>query len=189
MLGEVVEEYLEIYPEDRASLKLLLGQLAIGEDLADRRNFNGHVCGDAVILSPDLNKVLLIYHNRYQVWNQPGGHLEHDEGGPWLTAIREATEETGLNNLKRVSIKDNDVRVPIQIATGEVPASDAKKEPLHWHHDFRYGFIASSEELPGISDAGVGGSKWVPLNEYRSEGGHDFHIAVKRFVDLARLKA
>ncbi len=187
-LLELVKKYLEHFPQDASQLELLLDQLRNGEELDNRRNFRGHIAGDAVILSPDLNKVLLIYHKRYQVWNQPGGHWDRGEDGPWSTAEREASEETGLENLRRVNI-DPDLRVPIHIATGEVPASRAKREPDHWHHDFRYGFIASSEQLPEISDAGVGGSKWVSLVEYENEGGHNFYIAVRRLVEFLRLKA
>lgn len=188
MLADVVNKYLKIFPEDKPKLELLLDQLKNNEALDDRRNFRGHIAGDAVILSPDYKKILLIYHNTYKRWQQPGGHFDPGEAGPWLSAAREAEEETGLSELQRINIAD-DFRIPIHITTGFVPASEAKNEAEHWHHDFRYGFVAQSEDLPEIEDEGVGGAKWLPLDGYKSEGSHDFDISLRRIIKLVRLKA
>jgi 8-oxo-dGTP pyrophosphatase MutT (NUDIX family) len=190
MINEIVTEYLNLFPEDEPKLQRLLGQLATGEMLDDRNNFNGHIAGDAVIVSPDLKKILLIYHKRFANWQQPGGHWDPGEDGPWLTAEREAAEETGLSNLTRVNIGP-DFRVPIHIVTGPVTPSPQKGEPAHWHHDFRYGFIAESEKLPPVDDEGVSGAKWAPIDKFRATGpgAHNFEISVERLNKLLSLKA
>jgi 8-oxo-dGTP pyrophosphatase MutT (NUDIX family) len=190
MLPQIVAKYLELFPADKVKLSLLLEQLGKGEVLDDRANFNGHIAGDAVIFSPDCKKILLIYHKRFKNWQQPGGHWDRGEHGPWLTAERETGEETGLNLLKRVNIVD-DFRVPLHIVTGPVPESAAKKEPFHWHHDFRYGFIAQSETLPAVTDEGVSGAKWLPLEEFQGKGmgAHDLGTSVDRLKELLDLKA
>ena len=41
------------------------------------------------------NKILLIFHKKFQKYIQPGGHIEDDEE-PYETAIREVYEETGI---------------------------------------------------------------------------------------------
>lgn len=42
------------------------------------------------------NKVLLRYHDKYNIWCGPSGHLDLEED-PNQAAIREAKEEVGLN--------------------------------------------------------------------------------------------
>lgn len=186
LLLEVVEEYLTHFPEDRDQLGLLISQLVDGEHLNDRRNFRGHVAGDAIILSSDLKKVLLIHHIRYQRWNQPGGHWDPDEEGPWVTAEREAIEEAGVKFARRINLTE-DVRVPLQITTGPVWPNAEREEPHHWHHDFRYGFIAASEELEKVTDKGVDGSKWEAIKDIDSSIIHSIAPAIERLK--VRLKA
>ena len=52
-----------------------------------------HVTGSSLILGP--RGVVLHRHKRLGLWLQPGGHLEPGEA-PWEAAVRESTEETGL---------------------------------------------------------------------------------------------
>ena len=190
MISDIVAEYLTIFPDDEPKLELLLNQLADAEALDDPSNYRGHIAGDAVIFSPDHKKILLIYHKTFKKWQQPGGHLDPGEEGPWLTAEREAAEETGLIDLKRVNMTA-DWRVPLHITTGPVPANPQKGRPDHWHHDFRYGFVARSEELPDVQDEGVSGVKWLPLDEFDGHGlgAHDLATSIKRFKRLLGLKA
>jgi 8-oxo-dGTP pyrophosphatase MutT (NUDIX family) len=183
MLSEVLQKYLKIFPDDIGQLGLLLDQIKKNEKLDDRRNFRGHIAGDAIILSPDLKKILFIYHLRSKNWQQPGGHWDKEEEGPWLTAKREAFEETGVKLGRHLNVSD-DLRVPLQIITGPVYPSQAKKESHHWHHDFRYGFIAKTEELGSIQDDGIGEAKWFPLDGIKTPGGHNIQIAIERLRTL-----
>lgn len=186
MLDEVVKKYLQFYPEDKEQLKLLLDQLKDDEHLDDRRNFRGHIAGDAVIFSPDLKKILYVYHLRFRKWQQPGGHLESDEEGPWLTAPREAVEESGVKISKIIGPDKNDPRIPLHIVTGAVPPSKKKNEPKHWHHDFRYGIIAETEELEPIDDAGTGDARWWDINEALKmrDNDHHWHKSIRRMQEL-----
>jgi 8-oxo-dGTP pyrophosphatase MutT (NUDIX family) len=186
MLKTVVAKYLELYPEDKLKLKLLLTQLENKEELDDRRNFTGHIAGDAIILSPDHQKILYIFHKRSGRWQQPGGHWDKNEAGPWLTSEREAIEETGVKLAKRINPVDADRRIPLHIVTGPVPPSAAKKEPQHWHHDFRYGFIAKSEELDEVQDDGITQAKWFKLEDALAlrDTGHYILISIQRMRKL-----
>src|ERR1017187_363028 len=97
MLKEIVEHYIEIFPEERKKFVLLHKQLAAGERLNDRQNYHGHITGSGIILSPDKRKILLIHHKLFNHWQQPGGHWEScDEANPFETAKRESEEETGV---------------------------------------------------------------------------------------------
>ena len=52
-------------------------------------------CVSAFIIEPRTKKILLVYHNKFNKWVQPGGHIEEDES-PEEALIREVYEETGL---------------------------------------------------------------------------------------------
>lgn len=186
MLLAVVEKYIKLFPEDKPKLKLLIDQLKNKEDLADRRNFRGHIAGDAIILSPGLDKILYIYHQRSGRWQQPGGHLEQDEEGPWLTAEREAYEETGVKIAKKIGPLGSEWNVPLHIITGPVIPSSGKREPHHWHHDFRYGFIAKSETLGKIQDEGIDDARWFKLKDAIKikDSGHGVLISIDRLLNL-----
>ncbi len=54
-----------------------------------------HVTASAIVVTDDRRRVLLHLHKRLNKWLQPGGHIEPGEL-PWLGALREAIEETGL---------------------------------------------------------------------------------------------
>src|SRR4051812_35947675 len=59
-----------------------------------------HVTGSAIVLDPRTGRLLLRWHERYQLWNHVGGHADDGEQHPYLTARREAEEETGLRDLR-----------------------------------------------------------------------------------------
>ena len=54
-----------------------------------------HVTASAILVADDRRRVALHLHKRLDKWLQPGGHIEDGET-PWVAALREAAEETGL---------------------------------------------------------------------------------------------
>ena len=67
-------------------------------------------------------------HKKLQIWIQPGGHADGDGNLPRV-ALREATEETGIDGLEILTRGiDCDVHV--------IPARS--DEPEHLHLDVRY---------------------------------------------------
>jgi hypothetical protein len=53
MMQEMLTAYLKLFPDERSALNVLLEQVEAKESLNDRRNFNGHITGSAIVLSPD----------------------------------------------------------------------------------------------------------------------------------------
>ena len=43
----------------------------------------------------DEDRLLVLYHKKFQKWLQPGGHIERGEEA-WQCALREVFEETGI---------------------------------------------------------------------------------------------
>lgn len=164
-LQAIVEAYLQLFPDEVGRLELLEAQLKDHEALDDRTNFRGHITGSAIVLSPDRKKVLLIHHRRFERWQQPGGHWEHDEDSDPLTAAsREAVEETAVVVAKQLPALMKQPLVPLDIDTHFIPEKPKyKPEPEHYHHDFRYVFVASSEKLQH-QEAEVDGAAWFGLD-------------------------
>ena len=58
----------------------------------------GHVTASALVVSPD-DEVLLTLHPRFGRWAQLGGHCEDTDTDIVAAALREATEESGIDGL------------------------------------------------------------------------------------------
>ena len=67
---------------------------ALEQPLSETAN-KVHVTASAIVVTDDRRRVLLHLHKKMNKWLQPGGHIEPNEQ-PWLGALREAVEETGL---------------------------------------------------------------------------------------------
>ena len=82
---------------------------------------------------------MLRWHARMHAWLQVGGHGDAGEIDPYVVAVREAEEETGLHDLS--PWPDPTQPTLFQVAIVPVPASD--REPAHEHADFRYGMATA----------------------------------------------
>lgn len=124
-------------------------------DCFERHLQIGHVTGSAWIVSPDRRQVVLLHHYKLDRWLQPGGHAD---GDPDIlrVALREAEEETGLQQIKIVSHAIFDVDVH------RIPARGA--EPEHLHYDIRFLFEASTDQ-PFIQSRETKDVRWVDSKE------------------------
>lgn len=176
--GEL-DRYCRLFPEDKAGLALLYVQLGRHENVRDRRNFTGHVCGSGIVLSPDRTSVLLIHHKLFDCWQQPGGHVEATDLDPAATAIRETQEETGIGTLQRLNVSGE--AVPIQVSVHAIPANPVKKEMAHHHFDFRYVFIANDTRLRPLQNE-VRDAAWVSFDDPRVDHIGETIRRVRRYV-------
>jgi 8-oxo-dGTP pyrophosphatase MutT (NUDIX family) len=101
-----------------------------------------HVTGSAVVVHPPTRRVLLRWHQRMHAWLQVGGHGDAGETDPYVVAMREAEEETGLRDL--TPWPDPAQPTLVQVAIVPVPANTL--EPAHEHADFRYGLATATPE-------------------------------------------
>lgn len=116
----------------------------------------GHLTGSAWIVSPDYQLVLLTHHRKLNKWLQPGGHTEEQDEDMQTTALREAQEETGLNEMELAQTEIFDLDIHLIPARGEMPA--------HPHLDFRYLIFASPNERLNIT-AESNDLRWFKLEE------------------------
>ena len=163
-IHSIVENYLTIFPEEREQLAPLFQFLdTTGWDLYDRKNMDGHIVGSGVILDPDKKQTLMIYHNTFQRYQQPGGHVDPGET-PLQWTQRECIEETGIQDFVYLAIDTNNNDIPLDIGCHLIAANDGKNEWEHWHFNFIYAFI-TNEKTPIMDDDGVSDAKWFVLQE------------------------
>jgi 8-oxo-dGTP pyrophosphatase MutT (NUDIX family) len=105
-------------------------------DPFDRRIHEGHLTGSAVVLSESGARVLLLHHRKLQRWLQPGGHGHSGETSGEAVALREASEETGLEGLRLHPTAPR----PLDVDVHDIPARSG--EPAHEHLDLRYLVVA-----------------------------------------------
>lgn len=116
---------------------------------------------DVFIVNGDA--VLLRFHDKYDEWFAPGGHVELDED-PEETAIREAKEETGLEvtlvGKRSNEWGDGDKEVLVPLFINRHPVSDT-----HEHVVFMYIGTAPTRELaPSPSEKPVE-MRWFTRDE------------------------
>lgn len=159
---EIVDDYLSVFPNEKEDLHALEARLKTDEQFNHRKSFSGHGTGAALVLSPDRTKLLLVHHIGLQKWVQPGGHWDPGDPSPWVVAQREAEEETNVELAEALHVDPDRPHIPLDIDTHFIPARPARQEPEHYHHDFRYVFVAASEAVAG-EDTEVTEVVWVPI--------------------------
>ena len=119
-----------------------------------RNNYNGHFTGSAWIISPDKSYILMTHHKKLGKWIQLGGHAD-GESDLLKVALREATEESGIQQFKVLSEEIFDLDIH------GIPQNNS--ELGHLHYDVRFLIEADpTGEAVIISDESHDVT-WIPL--------------------------
>jgi 8-oxo-dGTP pyrophosphatase MutT (NUDIX family) len=78
----------------------VLAFLDAREDACRRGCVPGHITASALVLDATGGRVLLTLHPRLGRWVQLGGHCEDSDSDILGAALREATEESGVDGLR-----------------------------------------------------------------------------------------
>ena len=140
----------------------------------DRACVPGHVTASAWIVDPLRTRALLTHHRKLGKWLQLGGHVDGDRDVR-RSAMREATEESGLRSLRLVdgAIYDIDAHC--------IPAREG--EPEHEHFDVRFAFEANADERFVVSDESHE-LAWIPLDALTSYGADESVLRLARKTPL-----
>jgi 8-oxo-dGTP pyrophosphatase MutT (NUDIX family) len=116
-----------------------------------------HVTASAVVVHPGSGELLLRWHQRQRAWLQVGGHGDPGETSPLAIALREAREETGLDDLE--PWPDPGLRHVVIVG---VPAAGA--EPAHEHADLRFVLATRTPQAARPENPGAP-LRWVTPDE------------------------
>lgn len=103
-----------------------------------------HLTGSALIVDPASERVLLLLHAKAGLWLQAGGHCEDGDGSLAATALREATEESGIAGLTLGAGGR-----PVKLDRHPAPCRPGVVE----HHlDVQYVALAPAGAVPALSE-------------------------------------
>lgn len=140
----------------------------------------------ASVLILDQEKVLLVFHKKYQKWIQPGGHVDPNEV-PSDAACREAYEETGLHvqllseeNVWVSYPNAHSIHRPYACLLENIPAF--KNEAAHQHIDMFYlAKPISGQEILNTKESDD--LRWFSLKDLEElRSGIDIFPEVKDFL-------
>jgi len=87
-------------PAQNSLRHAVLAFLHARDDACLRECVPGHVTASALVLDDSGDQVLLTLHPRLGRWVQLGGHCDDDDGDIVAAALREASEESGVADLR-----------------------------------------------------------------------------------------
>lgn len=183
-LVEQIQNYEPYNNQEKKDKEVFLRYLSEFDNYLDRENEYGHLCSAAFVLNKDHTKVVMIHHNIYNSWSWVGGHADGD-ADLLHVAIKEAKEETGLENVKAIT---EDIFV---LDTLPVLGHTKRGEyvPAHVHLSVAYLLEAKEDEELKLNEDETGGVKWVPLNEMVALSGEPqmevvYEKAIKKMKEL-----
>lgn len=163
---DIIKKYIEIYPNEVERLSILKDYIYkfSSEDIIDWNNFDGHIVASGFVYNKDTKKFLVLYHNDMKMYLYPGGHIDKLDINPYKAAIREVKEETGISNLKVLSVSENEI-IPFDIDTHIIEYNHRLDLPSHYHFDLRYLFLVDNIDFVKIDEEELSDYKWVSMDE------------------------
>jgi len=145
----VLKEYEHQDPEQGTLRRTYLDHLAAHPDGMWKACRDGHITASAMVIDPSRGRVLLTLHRKLRIWLQMGGHCEPEDASLAASALREATEESGIAGLT--------------LLPGGPVRLDRHRTPCAWHLDVQYAALAPAGAVEAISEESLD-LRWFPYD-------------------------
>lgn len=155
-----INEYTPFNEQEEKDKEVIIKYSNTFDDILTRDNEIIHITSSAFIINKAKDKVLMIHHNIYNSWAWTGGHADGDEDLLFV-AIKEAQEETGVNNI--IPISQEIASIDILPVFGHI--KKGKYVPPHMHASIAYLIEADENEKLTIKPDENSGVKWIPIDE------------------------
>ncbi|WP_062206841.1 NUDIX hydrolase [Streptomyces sp. NBRC 109706] len=109
----------------------------------------GHITASALVVDRTAGRVLLTLHAKLGRWLQTGGHCEPSDVSLADAALREASEESGIDGLRLLA-------APVRLDRHETPCAT--------HLDVQYAALAPADAAPVISEESLA-LRWFDFDE------------------------
>ncbi len=154
--GDAVSALSRWHPPNAEQARLrtaYLSHLAQHPDGHTRDCHPDHLTASTLVVSHARDQVLLNLHRKYEIWVQFGGHCEPTDRALHEAALREASEESGVDGLRLVA------GLPTQLSTHEVRCGPIR--PSH-HLDVRYVAVAPPDAVTQVSSESLDVAWFAP---------------------------
>ena len=159
-IPEILKEYIPYNEQEEKDKELITYCLKTLDNIYTRESKLAHFTASSWIVNKDRSKTLMIFHKQYNSWAWTGGHCD-GETNFLKVALKEAKEETGLENISPIS--SNIFSIEILGVDGHI-----KKEEYvssHQHINITYLLEANENETLRIKEDENTGVKWFPIEQ------------------------
>ena len=137
---KMLEAYVPYNEQEENDKEMMLKYIDTFEDVLTRENRMCHFTASSWIVNKERTKILMIYHKIYDSWAWTGGHCDGDSDMLHV-AVKEAIEETGVENFKVLS----DGIFGIEIVSVDGHVKRGKYVPTHLHLNISYLLVANKK--------------------------------------------
>lgn len=159
-LKQQIEAYKPFNEQEEKDKEVMLKYLDTFNNLLTRKNEFAHFTASNWIVNKERTKVLMAYHNIYKSFAWTGGHADGEED-LLKVALKEAEEETGLQNLKVLSSGI----FGLQILTVDGHIKRGKYISSHLHLDCCFLLEADEHEKVRIKEDENSEVKWIKIED------------------------
>jgi len=155
-----IKSYIPKNEQEQQDKKVILDCIQMfPHNILTRDNEVAHITSSSLILNKSLSKTLFIHHNIRNTWSWTGGHADGDSNLLEI-AMREATEETGVNV---TPISNKIASLDIGTVMGHV--KNGKYVSGHLHLSVAYLLMANEHDSLVIKPDENSGVEWFPIDK------------------------
>lgn len=158
--SEAVKAYLPKNEQEKADKAFILRFMEKFPHHLSRENDFAHFTASAWAVSPDRERVLMVYHNIYDSWSWTGGHADGEED-MCAVALKELCEETGLKAPRLICPEP----ISLEILTVDGHMKRGSYIHSHLHLNLTYLFEADESEYLRIKADENSGVRWFSVDE------------------------